>query len=96
MPKFTMINGVLPYGGNMLMTQFGPFHTTEQLNRLKTTPTTKALSAHKGDENTYGLLLGILEHNPGMRYDIRQTSRHPWMQLQPKAKGERKGDPWIF
>jgi serine/threonine protein kinase len=92
-----MVNGVLPYKGNIMMTQFGRFHTTEHLHRVNATPIVQALSNHKGDENTYSLLVGLLEHNPKLRYGIQQASSHPWMQVRP-SDGKRKyaGQPWIF
>jgi hypothetical protein len=81
-----MINGVMPYSGNKLMTQFGPFHATEHYEKVARTDITRVLSIHKGDLCSYSLLMGLLEFSRELRYDIRQTTSHPWMQLQPLGK----------
>jgi hypothetical protein len=81
--KYAMINGVLPFGGNMLMTQFGPFHAAEHFGKVANTSITYVLSTHKGDLCSYNLLMGLLEFSRYLRYDIRQVISHPWMQRIP-------------
>lgn len=81
-----MINGVMPYGGNMLMTQFGPFHAAEHLKKLATTEITKVLQIHRGDKCSYDLLMRLLYPECELRYDIHQTTLHSWMLVQPVGK----------
>ncbi len=81
-----MMNGVLPYGGNMLITQFGPFHVAEHLKNLATTGMNKVLQIHRGDNCSYDLLRRLLENLCQLRYDMHQTVLHSWMQVQPVDK----------
>jgi serine/threonine protein kinase len=88
--KYTMVNGVIPYSGNMLMTQFGPYHAAEHYRKVTNTPIMDVLKIHKGDLDSYNLLVGMLHVSRALRYDIRQTTSHPWMQMQPQTRLTRR------
>ncbi|RQM06197.1 hypothetical protein DH86_00003313 [Scytalidium sp. 3C] len=75
-----LLDGVLPYNGNMVMTLFSQFHATEHYTHMMNTPLSRTLTIQHRNTSwgTRDLLLKLLEVNPKSRYTVLQAVRHPW------------------